>query len=194
MRKTTVMVLASVAAVFAFMAPVNASTRHILPAVPGIGTTYYHVCDSPDNLCLRDPSDGHAGTIVKLTNPPGDRSELWGFFQDTSICHGKIEPKCGFPSFLVNRYRGKDIVFFKQEVSGNCIKFSNDTNWNGVMGTCFDNNTLLIYASCNSGYCYFPSIEASEYFNTTEWMCGDSGAGFPPFAGTGCTDVTWRVA
>jgi hypothetical protein len=60
-----------------------------------------------------------------------------------------------------------------QEVSGNCIKFSADTGWLGTMGTCFDNNTLFIYGSCNSnGYCYFPSIAASEAFGSVQWMCG----------------------
>jgi hypothetical protein len=142
---------------------------------------------SNPSLCLRDPSDGGAGTPVKMSVPNFVLSDEWVPVQDKSACNGTgtVESGCGLPAFLVDRYGGDSIKYIQQVSSHDCIKFSSATGWFGEMGTCGDNVTLLIKATCSNSFCFYPAIAASEAFNSIQWMCGAS-SGQQPFTSGSC--------
>jgi hypothetical protein len=200
MKRTAVTSMAIVVTVFALIAPASASATHVHPiraAMPSASSQFW--CDSgtPAPLCLRDPSDGGAGTKVKMAFAAAAGSELWTRHEDPQACggFGVVEPGCdGLPSSITNRYAADSVVYLEQNASGKCIKFSSDTSWEGAMGTCGDTNTLLIQSkSCPGGLCFYPAIAASARGQTVLWMCGNE-SGQPPFVAVNCGNFPDRWA
>ena len=168
----------------------GASPRATISHLSGAANPYTPFCDNGSaGLCLRDPSDGGPGTLVKMSSSNGNASMSWATFLD-SACGGIVggpngsEPNC--PSeMLVDRYFGDQIVQIWNDGSNYCIGADADTNWVGEMKTCgFLNGEFIMSNSCAlNGKCYTVSVDYSDYYGTIGWLCGSNTTDANPYVG-----------
>jgi hypothetical protein len=160
------------------------------PVAKGLHTTvsdsYTYFCDDGTyKLCVRDPSDGGAGTRVRMSDYSGDNAMNWVTDIDTKMCGGFVTSDC--PSQLLgSRYDGDVIEVIKNEGSGYCLGANASNSFYVMMRTCGDADTVFIASlppnGCN--YCYTVSVDYSDAEGTIGWLCGSDSNDAEPYVGS----------
>ena len=158
------------------MSPLAASTPTPPPVDIG-GTNDW--CNVQSGLCLRDPSDGGAGTVVESSTRGSSEAEDWKLILDTGRCpNGTVTSSCP-GGWVSSHFNGFPLVVIKNVGQGSlCIRTAAGTQFVGVMGTCDSGQEIssaFVWAQFGSGGPFgFDSVDASNSFNTQEWLTGST--------------------
>jgi len=129
-------------------------------------------------LCLRDPSDGGAGTTVVASFHSDSNAEDWKLISDTGRCAGGTVTSSCPGGWVSSNFRGFPILVLKNVGQGTlCIRTAATTNFVAKMGTCDSGNEIssaFVWAQFGNGTFGFDSVDASNVFSQQEWLTGAS--------------------
>ena len=141
------------------------------------------------HLCLRDPSDGGAGTDVRMTQftSTPDNARLW-YKTPAFVCNGEDVVNNGCPNGQLDKHYDGDLIFTLQNVGSlYCIGANPATHFIVEMKTCGDKDTLFIQSkSCPNGYCFIISVDDSVVDGTIGWLCGENTVDLRPTVNSNC--------
>ena len=158
---------------------ITSANANAVPA-PTIMTPHIDVggvndwCGTQIALCLRDPSDGGAGTTVVASGQSASGSEDWRIILDTGRCTNAVVTSTCPGGWVSSHFAGSPIVVIKNVGQGTlCIRTAADTQYVAKMGTCDSGNDIssaFVLHSIATGEFGFDSIDASNALNQQEWL------------------------
>ena len=176
LRRLSIAAAIMLPALFMAGANANAAPARITPRVDAVGPGDW--CGEQTQLCLRDPSDGGAGTTVLASRKSESDAEDWKLVRDTGRCpDAKVSSSCP-GGWISSHYVNATIFVLKNVGQGSlCIRTSAATQYVAKMGACDTGNELssaflAFTVEGVPGAWVFESVDASNALGQFEWLTG----------------------